>query len=143
MKKTSKLFALLLAVIMVLTMVAPALAASDTPHTITLQFEKSGHTYEAYQIFAGDLENGKLTNIVWGSGVHGDAVLAALKASALLGADFAEAESAEQVELLRSYGVDGIQGYYFAKPMPLKSLCAFVKKHNKAKKNILGTHSLE
>ena len=42
------------------------------------------------------------------------------------------AESAEQVELLRSYGVDGIQGYYFAKPMPLKSLCAFVKKHNKA-----------
>ena len=56
MKNTSKLFAMLLAVIMVLTMVAPALAASDTPHTITLQFEKSGHTYDAYQIFAGDLE---------------------------------------------------------------------------------------
>ena len=107
MKNTSKLFAMLLAVIMVLTMVAPAFAANDTPHTITLQFEKSGHTYDAYQIFAGDLENGKLTNIVWGSGVHGDAVLAALQASELLGADFAGAESAEQVaHVLTNYEND-------------------------------------
>ena len=107
MKNTSKLFAMLLAVIMVLTMVAPAFAANDTPHTITLQFEKSGHTYDAYQIFAGDLENGKLTNIVWGSGVHGDAVLAALQASELLGADFAGAESAEQVaQILTNYEND-------------------------------------
>lgn len=36
------------------------------------------------------------------------------------------AESAEQVELLRSFGVDGIQGYYFAKPMPLEKLKAFL-----------------
>ena len=97
MKNTSKLFAMLLAVIMVLTMVAPAFAANDTPHTITLQFEKSGHTYDAYQIFAGDLENGKLTNITWGKGVNGDAVLAALQTSELLGADFAGVETAEQV----------------------------------------------
>ena len=107
MKNTSKLFAMLLAVIMVLTMVAPAFAANDTPHTITLQFEKSGHTYDAYQIFAGDLENGKLTNIVWGSGVHGDAVLAALQASELLGADFAGVETAEQVaHVLTNYEND-------------------------------------
>ena len=107
MKNTSKLFAMLLAVIMVLTMVAPAFAANDTPHTITLQFEKSGHTYDAYQIFAGDLENGKLTNIVWGSGVHGDAVLAALQTSELLGADFAGVETAEQVaHVLTNYEND-------------------------------------
>lgn len=107
MKNTSKLFAMLLAVIMVLTMVAPALAASDTPHTITLQFEKSGHTYDAYQIFAGDLENGKLTNITWGKGVNGDAVLAALQTSELLGADFAGAETAEQVaHVLTNYEND-------------------------------------
>ena len=107
MKNTSKLFAVLLAVIMVLTMVAPAFAANDTPHTITLQFEKSGHTYDAYQIFAGDLENGKLTNITWGKGVNGDAVLAALQASELLGADFAGAESAEQVaHVLTNYEND-------------------------------------
>ena len=107
MKKTSKLFALLLAVIMVLTMVAPAFAANSNPHTITLTFENPGHTYAAYQIFAGDLEGNKLTNIEWGNGVNGEAVLAALKASELLGADFASAESAEQVaQVLTNYEND-------------------------------------
>lgn len=38
------------------------------------------------------------------------------------------AETLEQVELLKSYGVDGIQGYYFAKPMPLQKLIKFIKK---------------
>ena len=73
MKNTSKLFALLLAVVMVLSMVAPVFAANDTPHTITLTYDKSGHTYDAYQIFAGDLSEGKLTNIVWGSAIVGAA----------------------------------------------------------------------
>lgn len=39
------------------------------------------------------------------------------------------AETAEQVELLREYGIDGIQGYFFAKPMPLQSLSKFLKKY--------------
>lgn len=38
------------------------------------------------------------------------------------------AETAEQVEMLRSFGVDGIQGYYFAKPMPLSKLREFLSK---------------
>lgn len=41
------------------------------------------------------------------------------------------AETAEQVELLKKYGVDGIQGYYFAKPMPLEKLKTFLKKAQK------------
>jgi EAL domain-containing protein (putative c-di-GMP-specific phosphodiesterase class I) len=36
------------------------------------------------------------------------------------------AENSEQVKLLRKFGVDGIQGYYFAKPMPLTNLCEFL-----------------
>ena len=40
------------------------------------------------------------------------------------------AETAEQVEMLRTLGVDSIQGYYFAKPMPLDSLIAFLNKNN-------------
>ncbi len=36
------------------------------------------------------------------------------------------AETAEQVELLRAYGVDGVQGYYYAKPMPLEKLKVFI-----------------
>lgn len=35
------------------------------------------------------------------------------------------AETKEQVEILESYGVDSIQGYYFAKPMPLEKLKEF------------------
>lgn len=41
------------------------------------------------------------------------------------------AETADQVDILRAFGVDSIQGYYFAKPMPLKSLCVFLKKNEK------------
>jgi fimbrial isopeptide formation D2 family protein len=109
MKNVSKVFALLLAVILVLTMVAPAFAANDTPHTITLTYEKSGHTYVAYQIFKGDIETGKLTNIEWGSGVDGEAVLTDLRAHPVLGADFTEAvTTAEQVAMiLTKYENDG------------------------------------
>lgn len=47
------------------------------------------------------------------------------------------AETAEQVDLLHSYGVDNIQGYYFAKPMPLEKLKAFLtdRKQKKDFKN--------
>ena len=96
MKNVSKLFALLLAVVMVLSMIVPAFAANENPHTITLTYEKSGHTYKAYQIFKGDLsDDGKLSNIEWGTGVNGEAILTDLKADATLGADFADAANAE------------------------------------------------
>ena len=41
------------------------------------------------------------------------------------------AETEEQVEALRSYRVDSIQGYYFAKPMPLEVLKTFFNDQNK------------
>ena len=41
-------------------------AANFNPHTITIKSEKYGHTFEAYQIFKGDLSNEKLTNVEWG-----------------------------------------------------------------------------
>lgn len=39
--------------------------ADEAANTIT--GPSNGHTYEAYQIFTGDLTNGKLSNIKWGS----------------------------------------------------------------------------
>lgn len=43
--------------------------AVDT-HTVTITPAKSGHTYEAYQIFTGNLgADGSLGNVVWGSGI--------------------------------------------------------------------------
>lgn len=84
-----RIFTLMLALMMVFALSVTAFAAG--PYTITINNSAAGHTYEAYQIFAGDLEtaNGKtvLTNITWGSGVttQGQAALgdAAAKAESL------------------------------------------------------------
>lgn len=39
------------------------------------------------------------------------------------------AETDEQVSILTEYGVDGIQGYYYARPMPISKLLDFLKKN--------------
>ena len=58
MRKIRKLIGLLLAAAMVFTMSAVAFAddSSETMYSITIKNEKSGHTYEAYQTFCGDLK---------------------------------------------------------------------------------------
>lgn len=97
MKKARKLTAVLLSLVMLLALVVPASAAEN--YSITIQNNKEGHTYEAYQIFAGTVSSDAATNgetggpmlgdITWGSGVD-DAryaeLLAALKADATIGA---------------------------------------------------------
>ena len=87
MKTVKRALALVLALTLLLAMSATVFAADDT-YTITISGDNvvAGHTYEAYQIFKGDLaeKDGKtiLSNIEWGSGVNGDALLTALKADA-------------------------------------------------------------
>ena len=68
-KAMKKLMAALLAVAMVCAMVVPAFA------TVNI----SSHTFEAYQIFAGDINGETLSNVKWGSNVDETAFLAALK----------------------------------------------------------------
>ena len=58
-KAMKKLMAALLAVAMVCAMAIPAFATVDI----------SSHTFEAYQIFAGDLNEGTLSNVTWGHNV--------------------------------------------------------------------------
>ena len=89
MKKARKLTAVLLSLVMLLALVVPASAAEN--YSITIHNDKTGHTYEAYQIFAGTVSSDEETNgetggpmlgdITWGSGVDGAALLAALKAA--------------------------------------------------------------
>lgn len=89
MKKARKLTAVLLSLVMLLALVVPASAAEN--YSITIHNDKTGHTYEAYQIFAGtvssdaatdgEAEGPMLGDITWGSGVDGAALLAALKAA--------------------------------------------------------------
>lgn len=87
MKKARKLTAVLLSLVMLLALVVPASAAEN--YSITIHNDKTGHTYEAYQIFAGtvssdvatdgETEGPMLGDIIWGSGVNGETLLAALK----------------------------------------------------------------
>lgn len=110
MKKARKLTAVLLSLVMLLALVVPA-SAADT-YSITIHNDKTGHIYEAYQIFAGTVSDDEtdgetdggpmLGDIIWGSGVNGDALLEALKAAdeekygaCTTAADVAEALGAE------------------------------------------------
>lgn len=83
MKNMKKLASLLLVMVMVLSLTAAAMADESTSHTITITTEKEGHTFEAYQVFTGTInEEGtiwKLSNINWGSGVNSSTLLAELK----------------------------------------------------------------
>ncbi len=74
-KAMKKLMAALLAVAMVCAMAIPAFAAGTGSNTLTINGKTAGHTYEAYQVFTGDLKGSVLSNIVWGNGVKGDDIL--------------------------------------------------------------------
>ena len=133
MNKLRKLTCLLLALVMVFALATTA-SAADTTYTITITNAQTGHTYEAYQIFTGDLaeKNGDkiLSNIVWGSGVTeaGKTALgnAADKAASLKTETDAKAFAKEVAQYLQnptvstegtgSYSISGLSaGYYLVK----------------------------
>ncbi len=103
-----KKFATILSIVMTMALLltAVSVAAADT-YTLTIDKKDEGHTYEAYQIFAGTLseeDDGDLvlSTITWGTGVSADGQTAfgdaQAKADSLLtvadAADFADAVSA-------------------------------------------------
>lgn len=99
MKSLRRIMALLIAMIMVVAMGTGAVLADegdgdteDSGYTITMS-TTSGHTYTAYQIFAGDLSGSTLSNIVWGDDVDGDSLLDALKDDETYGSAFASITS--------------------------------------------------
>lgn len=67
-KMMKKLASIVLAIVTVLAM-SIVTWAEGTTYSITINNSAEGHTYEAYQIFTGDLSGTTLSNIVWGSGV--------------------------------------------------------------------------
>ena len=80
MKTLKQLFALMLTLALVLSLAVPVMANDDVKdpsdskketnptYEITISDIYKGHTYEAYQIFAGDYHEGILSNIKWGTG---------------------------------------------------------------------------
>lgn len=116
--RTKKLLSLVLTALMLLALTLPAFA--DEAYNITIKHTASGHTYEAYQIFKGDLseQDGKkvLSNVEWGSGVKGDDLLAALKDDATLGTAFASCTTAADVaNVLAAYQDNAANLQAFAK----------------------------
>ena len=105
--RMKKLWGIILTAAMVLGSTSGAMADSTAEHVITIENEKDGHVYEAFQVFSGDWstegsgtdEKNILANVAWGSGVDGVSLLAELKTDDVLGELFAEAGSAADAAL--------------------------------------------
>ena len=135
MKKMKKIMALVLSFMMVVAMSVATFAGeggSSNTYTITIDngSENVKHTYEAYQIFTGTLNEGVLSSIQWGSGVTkaGQTLLgdAAAKAKTLTDASDAAAFAKEVADYLQNpmsstevrspYTISGLTaGYYLVK----------------------------
>ena len=137
MEKMKKLVSILLVLVLAMGMGTTAFAAGGN-YTITIKNEVGTHTYEAYQIFKGDLSGDVLSNIKWGTGVTaaGQTALgdAATKAETIKEASDAEEFAKEVAKFLTNvkvistvsttvdadkeytYTIEGLEaGYYLVK----------------------------
>ena len=70
MKKSGKFAAIALAACMVAPMAMAAVSFTASAASIEVTgIGAEQHNFEVYQIFKGDLVSGKLSNLVWGSGI--------------------------------------------------------------------------
>ena len=130
MKNMRKIACVLLALVMVFALAAPVFAAET--YSITINNTATGHTYEAYQIFKGDLSGSTLSNVQWGASVTshtGDATAIVEKLdTAYTGDDkltvdgllamitLGEEVAATSTQTNGKYVIDGLApGYYLVK----------------------------
>ena len=121
-----KMITMLLALVLILGLAVPVMAADTVSVSIT--HIADNHTYTAYQIFDGKLDGATLSDIKWGANVNGPALLEALRndttviynsdktQSAQFSVDFASATTAaDVVKVLSGYTSDGERLEHFAK----------------------------
>lgn len=117
MKATKRIFSVFLTCVLAFTMAfAMGLTASaaDTTYTITINKPAGDidRTYEAYQIFRGNLDGNTLSDIEWGTGIDGAAFLTELKKNS----DYASCTDAKTVaEKLASFTKNSDEAVAFAK----------------------------
>lgn len=102
MKSMKKLVTLLFSLVMLCAFAIPVMADEPTStYSITINGAVAGHTYTAYQVFEGvysSVNNEEyLSDVEWGNGVDGSAILAELGTNETLKDRFAKADSAEKV----------------------------------------------
>ncbi|MGN0584028.1 MAG: isopeptide-forming domain-containing fimbrial protein [Ruminococcus sp.] len=132
MKRTRKFAAFVASILAVACMAAPmatsfSVEAVAAANTISFSDEvaNSGHTYTAYQIFAGTVETKtgesggtttELTGIQWANPTGASAFLTALKADSTIGSDFTSCSNAAEVAAkLGEYGNNSNKAKAFAK----------------------------
>ena len=115
MKATKRIFSVFLTCVLAFTMAfAMGLTASAADYTITITKPEGDidRTYEAYQIFQGNLSGNTLSDIEWGTGINGAAFLDELKKNA----PFTSCTDAKTVaEKLASFTDDSNEAVAFAK----------------------------
>lgn len=115
MKATKRIFSVFLTCVLAFTMAfAMGLTASAADYTITINKPAGDidRTYEAYQIFRGNLDGSTLSDIEWGTGIDGAAFLTELKKNA----PFTSCTDAKTVaEKLASFTDDSDEAVAFAK----------------------------
>lgn len=72
MKLFKKLASFILAFAMVMAIAMPSVVMAADNGSITITGAKADHTFEAYQIFAGEVSGKTLSNLKWGNGVNED-----------------------------------------------------------------------
>ena len=131
MKTMRKIFALALAVMMVMSLATNAFADEVETYTITINNAVDGHTYEAYQILVGDLyietdEEGNVTktlsNVQWGANANqtGDVAEEILENLTIANAadyvNFASTPVGTSTDAGDTYVIEGLApGYYLVK----------------------------
>ncbi len=115
MKATKRIFSVFLTCVLAFTMAfAMGLTASAADYTITINKPAGDidRTYEAYQIFQGNLDGSTLSDIEWGAGIDGAAFLTELKKNA----SFTSCTDAKTVaEKLAAFTDDSDEAVAFAK----------------------------
>lgn len=115
MKATKRIFSVFLTCVLAFTMAfAMGLTASAADYTITINKPAGDidRTYEAYQIFRGNLDGSTLSDIEWGTGIDGAAFLTELKKNE----PFKSCTDAKTVaEKLASFTDDSNEAVAFAK----------------------------
>ena len=115
MKATKRIFSVFLTCVLAFTMAfAMGLTASAADYTITITKPAGDidRTYEAYQIFQGNLDGNTLSDIEWGTGIDGAKFLTELKKNS----DYASCTDAKTVaEKLASFTENPDKAVAFAK----------------------------
>lgn len=115
MKATKRIFSVFLTCVLAFTMAfAMGLTASAADYTITINKPAGDidRTYEAYQIFRGNLDGNTLSDIEWGTGIDGAAFLTELQKNAA----YTSCKDAKTVaEKLASFTDDSNEAVAFAK----------------------------